>query len=93
MASLVRQGSNYLGEQAAVKVLSHGLKFIAYSTKLSKVASWVKGREATTKHREEVGTKDKAQAVVAISRSQGIIYSQAREFHRESSQSFARISS
>jgi len=56
-----------------VKVLSPGSKLIAYSTKLSKVVSRVKGREMTTKHREAVGTRDKAQAVVVISRSQGII--------------------
>jgi len=74
MMSLGRQG-NYLAEQAAMKVLSPGSKFIAYSTKLSKkVVSRVESREATTKHREEVGTRDKApQAVIASSRSQGII--------------------
>jgi len=54
-----------LSEQVMVmKVLSPGLKFFAYSTKLSKVVCWVKGREANMKHREEVGTRDKAQAIM-----------------------------
>jgi len=43
-------------------------------------------------HRKKVDIVDKAQAVVAISRSQGTMESKAREFHRERSQSFARIS-
>jgi len=61
------------------------VKFVAYSTKLSKVVGRVKGWKATTEHREEVSTRDKAQAVVAISRSHGIMEGQDREFHRERS--------
>jgi len=55
----------------------------------------VKGREVTTEHIEEiVGTRDKAQNVVQISRSKkGIVECQARKSHKERSQSFASISS
>jgi len=91
--SLRRQRSDYLGEQVIVLFLSLGSNFVAYSTKLSKVVSRVKGREATTVHREEVGTKDKAQAVVVINRNQGMMEGQAKGFHRERIQCFARISS
>jgi len=46
----------------------------------------------TTEHREEVGTRDKAQTIALISRGhQGTVEYQAREFHWERSQSFARI--
>jgi len=60
MVSLRRQGSEYLGEQVMMLILSPGSKFVAYSTKLGKVISRVKGREATMEHREELGTRDKA---------------------------------
>jgi len=53
MASLRRQGSDYLSEQVIVVFCSPGSKFAAYSTKLSKVVSGVKGRKATMEHREE----------------------------------------
>jgi len=88
-ASLRRQGSDYLSEQVAVLVLSLGAKFATYSAKLSKVVSRVKGRKATTEHGEEVGARDKAQAVIAISKNHRVMEGQAREFHRERSQSFA----
>jgi len=93
MVSLRRQGIDYLSEQMIVVVMSPGAKFAAYSTKLSKSASQVKGRKVTTEHREEVNARDKAQAVVVISRNHGIMEGQTREFHRERSQSFARSSS
>jgi len=88
-ASLRRQGSDYLSEQVEVLILSPGAKFATYSAKLSKVVSRVKGRKATTEHGEEVGARDKAQAVIAISRNHRVMEGQAREFHRERSQSFA----
>jgi len=87
--SLRRQGSDYLSEQVAVLVLSLGAKFATYSTKLSKVVSRVKGRKVTTEHGEEVGARDKAQVVIVISRNHRVMEGQAREFHRERSQSFA----
>ncbi len=67
MVNLRRQGSDYLSEQVVVVFHSQGSKFAAYSTKLSKVVSGVKGRKVTTEYREEINTRDKAQAVVAIS--------------------------
>ncbi len=56
MASLGRQWSDNLSEQVLVMITSLGLKFITtYSTELCLVVSRVKGTEATTEHREEVG--------------------------------------
>jgi len=92
-ASRRRQQSKNLSEQVLVVITSPGLKFSAYSSELFLVVKRMKGREMTMEHREEVGSGDMTQAVVPISRSQGIIDSQARKFHRESSQSFARSSS
>jgi len=68
---LRRQGSYYLSEQVMVMVISLGVKFAVYSTKLSKVVSRVKGRKATMEHREELNARDKAQAVDVISRAMG----------------------
>jgi len=39
MVSLRRQGSNYLGEQAVVMVMSLGLKFGVYGAELSHVVN------------------------------------------------------
>jgi len=58
----------YLGQQVVVKVLIAGSKLM-YSTKLSKVVGRVKGREATTEHSKQVGTRDKDKAILVISRS------------------------
>jgi len=46
---------------------------------MSKVVSSVKGRKVTKEHREEAGTREKAQIVVAISRNHSIMEGQARE--------------
>ena len=92
VASHRRQQSKNLSEQVLVVITSPGLKFSAYISELFLVVKRMKGREATTEHQEEVGAGDETQAVVPIGRSQGIIDSQARKFHRESSQSFARSS-
>jgi len=44
----------------------------------------------TMEQREEVGTRDKAQTIPLISRGQGTVEYQAREFCWERSQGFAR---